>query len=131
MPNTPLVTNARISAAQFGGCNTYHVVSLATNNAAVIKSAPGTVYGWSIGNSNGSPRYVKLYNKTTTPVPNTDTTLHSIILPGNSNGSGTNFCFTPGINFTVGIAIATVANPSDTDNTPIGANDLVISIFYQ
>lgn len=130
MPTSPLLQPVRVLGAAIGGTSTYHVVSAGSNNAAVIKAAAGTMYGWAIGSVTGVVRFVKLYDKATTPAPGSDTPTLSIEVPGNTSGTGTNFCFTPGIKFTTGIGIAVVANMTDTDNTAIGAGEIDINIFY-
>ena len=35
-----------------------------------------------------------------------------------------------GVAFTTGIAISTVTGAADTDTTAVGANDLIIDIFF-
>lgn len=126
----PRIQPVRVTATAQGGATPYHRVSTGDNNAASIKASSGTVFGWAIGSKTGTIEYVKLYDKASAPNPSSDTPKVVIEVPGNTSGAGTNFCFAPGIVFATGIALAAVANPSDTDNTAIGANDLVINIFY-
>ena len=47
----------------------------------LIKSAPGALYGYDVGSSDGSPAMVLLYDKATAPVYGTDTPLMRILLP--------------------------------------------------
>jgi hypothetical protein len=107
---------------------TYHKVSGAGTNAAVVKSSSGLVAGWKIYNNTNYPIYVKLYNKATTPIPGTDTPQQTIGVEaglGEVNPAG------PGTSFSAGIAIAITKSIADDDTTPIAANDCVVDIFYQ
>ena len=109
----------------------FHRVSTGDTNAVNVKATAGTVYGWSVGNVNGAVRYVKLFDKATSaPVPGSDTVALTIEVPGNTNGSGNNFCFTPGIKFANGIGLAAVTGAADSDNTGVGVNDLQINLYY-
>lgn len=71
-----------------GGYTSFPLVSLASTNATVVKASAGQVYGWALGNTNASPRYLKLYNKASAPTVGTDTPTQTIIIPGNTGGAG-------------------------------------------
>lgn len=118
-------------AAASGGATPYHLVSAATNNATSVKASAGTVYDVQCFNTNASPRYLKFYDKASTPSPATDTPVKVVMMPGNASGAGATAAFPVGVNFTLGIAIAIVAGIGDTDNTAVGANDCVISFNYK
>lgn len=107
---------------------TYHKVSLATNNAAVIKAAPGTVTGGKIYNNAGYPIFVKLYNKATIPIPGTDTPQQTI---GIEAGLSDGISVPGGLTYAAGIGIAIVKNIGDADNTAVAAADCVVDVFYQ
>ncbi|MGA7385083.1 MAG: hypothetical protein WBW81_10485 [Methylocella sp.] len=47
----------------------------------LIKNAAGTLFGYDVGSSDGSPVMVLLYDKATAPVYGTDTPLVRILLP--------------------------------------------------
>lgn len=98
--------------------------SLATNNAANIKTTPGTVYSVS-GNVTlaSSICYLKFFDVTGSPNPAAINPLYffplsivdavfSFNLPGN------------GLYFPTGIGVAIVANPADLDNTAIAAGQI-------
>lgn len=106
----------------------YHKVAAATNNAAVIKSAPGKVHGWAIFNNASYPVFVKLYDKATSPNPAADTPLLAI---GIQAGIGKDFSLDLGIPFTTGIGIAIVQGIADNDNTPVALADCVVEVFYK
>jgi hypothetical protein len=47
----------------------------------LIKNSAGTLFGYDVGSSDGSPAMVLLYDKATAPVYGTDTPLVRILLP--------------------------------------------------
>jgi hypothetical protein len=106
---------------------TYHKVSAASTNAANIKASAGTVTGWKIYNNTGYPIFVKLYNKSTTPVPGTDTPQQTI---GVDAGTG-DVITGAGYTYATGIGIAMTKNIDDMDNTALLAKDCVVDVFYQ
>lgn len=107
---------------------TFHRVSLASNNAAVIKASAGTVTGWKIYNNTGHAVYVKLFNKATAPVPGSDTPQNTI---GVDAGLGEVNPTSAGLSFTTGIGISITSGIADSDNTPVAAGDCSVDIFYQ
>ncbi len=112
------------------GTTCFRLISANTNNASVIKNSTGQVYGYDIYNSNAAVRYVKLYNKSSTPNPATDNALLVRTIAVEA-GKKAVYHSSEGLNdFPNGIAMATVTGISDTDNTPVGSNDLAINIDY-
>jgi hypothetical protein len=105
----------------------FDLVSASGTNPTVIKAAPGTVNGWYIYNSNGSPRKVAFHNIATTPTAGTGVVIALVIPPL----SAANVSLPDGITFTTGIAITTVTGLAEADATGVSANDLVINIFYK
>jgi hypothetical protein len=65
----------------------------------LIKNAAGTLFGYDVGSSDGSPAMVLLYDKVTTPVYGTDTPLVRILLPpfGHSARTSTGVAFANGL----------------------------------
>ena len=94
---------------------------------AVVKAAPGQVGGWYISNNSGSARFVKLYDKATTP-SSADTPKVTLQVPGNS---AANFLAVAGIDFAAGIGIRGTTGVADTDTGAPSANDLVVNLFYK
>ena len=95
--------------------------SAASNNAAVVKAAAGTVQSISAFNTQATTRYLKLFNTTTTPNPAVLAQYDLVALPTGATivqlGSTGEF-------FATGIGVAIVANPADLDNTSIAAGDI-------
>ena len=67
-----------------------------------LKSGSGTLFGYDVGNSDGSPTMVLFYDKATPPVYSTDTPLLRVLVPPGINVSRTSAA---GIAFTAGLYI--------------------------
>ena len=107
------------------------LISAATTNGTVVKGSPGSIYGWTIVNTNASLRYVKLYSKGTTISVGTDTPAMTLPIPGNSSGAGmVAAAYTTGIAFGSGIGYAVTANVPATDSTAVGSADIIMNLFY-
>lgn len=118
---------ANLSPATSGGWATSHLVSGASTNATNIKASAGQVGGWYIYNSNASARKVAFHNTAGTPTAGSSV-FFSVVIPPSS---AANVEFANGIAFSTGIAITTVTGIADSDSTSVGANDLLINIFYK
>jgi hypothetical protein len=131
-PNSPLPAGTNsIGAVTIASSTTtiFRLLSAATTNATSIKASAGVLYGWSIQNTNAAQRYVKLYNKASSPTVGTDTPVITLLIPGASAGAGNNLGGLA-INFSTGIALATTVNPTDSDTTVVALDDLIINLFY-
>lgn len=120
--------NVGMSPNTSGGTSNYHVVSAASTNAANVKSSAGQVYGWDAYNAAASVRYIKLYNKSTAPVPGTDTPIRTIAIPAGQKAFNV---IENGMPFSNGIGIAIVAGIADSDATVISASDVVLDLDYK
>jgi len=137
-PNTLRVTNpdgtnvGTISAMATGGATPFKLVSAATTNATSVKASAGTLYNISAGNINASARYLKIYNKASSPVVGTDVPVHTFLIPGNAAGAGTNIPIgLPGIEFTIGIALALTTGVADSDTGAVAANEITVNLAYK
>lgn len=104
----------------------YFLNSAASTNAAVVKSTAGSLTELSIFNSSISNIYLKLYNKTTTPVPGTDVPIATLYIP-----AGTHLCQDFGLlgkRFTAGIGIS-MGTGTPSDNTAVAAG-ITVSATY-
>lgn len=106
----------------------YHVVSAASTNAAVIKTAAGLVTGWKISNNALYPVYVKLFDKATAPALGSDVPKQTI---GVQAGEDAEVSINGGLTYTTGIAIAITKGIADADATAVAAADCVVDVFYQ
>ncbi len=69
----------------------------------LLKAGSGTLFGYDVGNSDGSPAMVLFYDKATPPVYSTDTPLLRVLVPPGLNVSRTSAA--AGIGFTAGLYI--------------------------
>lgn len=130
------VTNAgtfavQTSATSTGGYTPGKLVSAATTNATVIKASAGTLGHISASNVNAAARYLKFYNKATTPTVGTDVPVLTYIIPGNTAGAGTNIPLPPqGINFSTGISFAITTEATDAGSTGVAVSEIVINYGF-
>jgi hypothetical protein len=113
-----------------GGLTPYHLIAAGTTNATSVKGSAGQLYAYYLSNVSASPRYVKFFDKASAPTLGTDTPVLTLMLPGNSAGSGANNAIPNGIAFANGIAIAITANAADNDNTGVTASDVIVNLMY-
>lgn len=119
-------------AVPVGGCLPGVFVLANSNNATLVKSTPGNLYNIQVFNLTGTLFYLKFYNKASSPAPATDNALlvKVIPVPANSSGAGVAIDFSTPIFFSTGIALAVVANVSNTDNTSVPSNAGVVNYGY-
>ena len=125
------------SATVGGAFSTLKLLSAATTNATAVKTSPGRLYGGQISNFATSPRFLKLYNKTSAPVPGTDVPALTIVLPGAASAStpvtvSINQALTGdlGVLFNTGIGFAITGAVADADTTAIAAGDVLVNLLY-
>jgi hypothetical protein len=110
-----------------GAATIRHIVSAASTNLTNVKASAGRLVGWSVVNTNAAFRYVKLHNTAGTPTAGASVVQTIAVPPNGVNnmpvGGG-------GIGFATGIAISTVTGAADSDTVAVGANDLIIDLFY-
>ncbi len=106
--------------------NTYRTLDCQPTGV-VIKATPGEVGGWYLSNQATSVRFIKLYDKATTP-SSSDTPKLTIEVPA---GAAANFLGPAGIDFTSGIGIRGTTGVADADTGAPTANDLVVNLFYK
>lgn len=121
MPGTPDLIRKSASAS------TYHKISAASTNADTIKSSAGVVTGYYLVNIATAFRYVKLFNKASSPTLGTDTPRCVWGIPPES---AANMNFDPPLAFATGIAIAMVTSIVDASAAAVGANEIAATIHY-
>lgn len=112
------------------GASPYHYVSGASVNQVNVKGAAGTLYTLAAMNQNTSQRYLKLFDKATTPSPGTDHPVQTYMIPGASSGAGAVIPLPVGMLFASGIGFAITGQISDLDATAVGASDVVVNLAY-
>lgn len=117
-------------AATTGGYQSKSIVSLGSDNAQVLKNSPGSLGTCTAFNVNAAPRYLKFYDKATSPSPSIDVPVYVISMPGNTTGAGSNVIF-DNLLFGNGISFALVTGIAVNDDTGVGAGDCVVSFGYR
>jgi hypothetical protein len=120
-----------LDPATHTGWDMLKTISAATTNATVVKASAGKLGGWFLSNVNASPRYLKVYNKATSPTVGTDVPVLTIIIPGNTAGAGANLESTNGLLFSTGISFAITTGVADNDATAVAANELVANLWFK
>ena len=126
--NTAFSVNATPTPATSGGPSKARVMSAASTNATSTKASAGQIYGWYFYNNTASAKFVKFYNKASSPTVGTDTPTETIAIP--SNG-GTNIEFSMGVPYATGIAYAITGAIADNDTTAVAANDVTGFFLYK
>lgn len=112
------------------GTTPYKLISLASTNANVVKASGGNLYSIVAIGLTSTVRYLKIYNKATTPTVGTDVPLMTIPIPANTQGAGVSIPFSVGVNFALGISIAITSGSADSDTGAVSAGDVVINLTY-
>lgn len=97
-------------------------------NAQVVKNSAGVVHAVSGFNKASAPRYLKFYDKASTPNPASDTPVWVV---GCQAGLPFSDAPPPGVAFTNGIAIVIVTGIAATDTGATTLDDLVVNIFKE
>jgi hypothetical protein len=115
-----------------GGLLIQRILSAASTNATSIKASAGQVYTIYATNLNAAVRYLKLYNKASSPTVGTDTPVMTLPIPASTTGAG--FVLDTGgmgITFSNGIAMAITTGVADSDTGAVAANEIVINLLYK
>lgn len=122
---------ANLAAAATGGYTPGKLVSAASTNATNVKASAGTVGFICAFNTNAAARYLKLYNKASSPTVGTDTPVQVYTIPGNTAGAGVVLPLPPqGLNFSTGISLALTTGAADSDTGAVAASEIVVSYGY-
>lgn len=108
----------------------FRLVSAASTNATSLKASAGTIYSLTAFNLNAAVRYLKLYNKASSPTVGTDTPVATFAIPASTTGAGFTISFPFGFDFETGIAYATTTGAADSDTGAVAANEIFIVGTY-
>ena len=111
-----------------GGCTPAKLISAATTNATSVKATPGQIYLLVATNTNATDRFIKLYNKASTPTVGTDTPIQVYTLHQNQP---TGFLLPVGMKFDTGIGFALTTGQADSDTGAVGAGDIVVNYCWK
>ena len=104
-------------------------IAPATPAAVQAKASAGVITSVQCFNILSTPVYVKLFNATSVTLGSTSATLQ-FMCPGNTAGAGFVISFPLQLYFSTGIEYAVTGGISNTDNTAITANSVIINIGY-
>jgi len=114
-----------------GGLTPYKLNSAASTNATSVKASAGTLGAIIVTNINAAVRYLKFYNKASSPTVGTDTPVLVFAIPGNTAGAGIAVPLPPhGFSFTTGIAFALTTGAADSDTGAVAANEQIVNLGY-
>ncbi len=133
IPVTLAAGTVSIIPTTTGGPTLYRIMSAANTNAQLLNSGNRQVYGWYFVNNSSTAKFVKFYDKASSPTVGTDTPAFTLTIPspGSANGAGTNIAFPSGIPFTLGIGLAITGAIADSDTTAVGLNDISGFVLYK
>jgi len=106
------------------------LLSAASTNATSLKASAGQLGFIYATNLNAAVRYLKLYNKASSPTVGTDTPVATLPIPASTTGAGFIIGIPGGLNFTTGIAYAVTTGVADADTGAVAANEIIIAFGY-
>jgi hypothetical protein len=112
------------------GCTPGKIVSAATTNATVIKASAGNLYYVHAANTNAAARYLKFYNKATSPTVGTDTPVLVLTLPP-SGGGGADLGAAVPMAFSTGLSFAITTGAADSDTAAVALSEIVASYCWK
>lgn len=111
-----------------------YIISANSTNATVLKNGPGVLNGFYLANVNAADRWVKFYNKATTPTVGTDLPVLIFRLPRLGSGiiQPRDISFPPGgIEFSAGISYALTTGQGVADTGAVAAGEIDGSFSYR
>jgi hypothetical protein len=106
------------------------LVSAASTNATSVKASAGLVGFVFAVNLNAAVRYLKFYNKASSPTVGTDTPVATLPIPASTTGAGFMLPIPGGAQFTTGVAYAVTTGVADADTGAVAANEILLWIGY-
>jgi hypothetical protein len=100
-----------------------------STNATNVKSSAGKLYQVSVYNNTASLKYLKIYNKASSPTVGSDTPIFTWPIPANG---GFVADFPKGHDFSIGLGYAMTTGAADADTGAVTAGDLIgLNIAYK
>jgi hypothetical protein len=105
----------------------FTVNSAATTNAASIKASGANLYGISAMNTSASTKYVRFFNKASSPTVGTDVPIMVVAIPATSSKE---IEYVPAVRFGTGLAVAITGGAAATDSTAVAAGDVQLLVSF-
>lgn len=122
---------ASLAAATSGGYTANSYLSVGTSDDSTVISNTACQLAWFYAtNTNAAVRYVKIYNKATSPGTG-DTPILRLAIPGNTAGAGGTASIPLGLVFSTGLSFRMVTGVADNDGTDVAANEIILNYAYK
>lgn len=121
--NTAFTVNTQAVPGSAPGTTTSRIKSAASTNATNLKASAGVFLGYDLSNNTASDKYVKLYNKASSPTVGTDTPFYTILVPKNG-GRVADWSAGGGLVMGTGVSYAITGAITDADTTATAADDV-------
>lgn len=125
-----LIGDVDLQLRATGGSTSFKLISAASTNATSVKASAGKVVGIQAFNLNAEERFLKFYNKASSPTVGTDTPIKVLAIPGATTGAGFVVSLPHGIGFSTGIALALTTGIADADTGAVAASEIVVNLDY-
>lgn len=104
------------------------LVSAANTTPVSIQQLGGNLKGLIAVNTNAAIRYMKFYDSTDAPAVGTTVPVLTVQIP--ASGSASPVLSPDGVGFKSSMWVAFTVNAADSDNTAVGAGDVITTIAY-
>lgn len=102
--------------------------STADTNLTTVQGLGGNLRGVIANNTNAAARFLKFYDSADAVVVGTTVPVITVTLAPTAL---TTIFPTDGINFKLGIVMALTTGIADTDNTAVGAGDVILTVLFE
>ena len=98
-----------------------------SNNATLIQAGPTSVHNIFANNASAGTKYLRLYNKATSPTVGTDVPVIVVAIPATSSKE---IVLKHDLEFPLGLGMAITGAAAYNDNTAVTAHDVQVYIVY-
>jgi len=92
----------------------------------LVQGARTRLGGYYVSNTGAATAFLKFYDKATAGAA-TDTPVMTLAIPA---ASAANLMLGPGVQFDLGLSVRAVTGVADADTTAVGANEVIVNLFY-
>lgn len=128
------VPEVHIGANDIRGLSHKSFLQAASSAATAVKTTSGVVYGYSVSSMNEVVVYLKMWNVTSTPDVDADSSWKRYLIPSTgtpANGIVTRDFWFPGVTFSNGLFVTVVDTLADGESQiAVAANEHLVTIFF-